>query len=203
MERILQMVKQTTQGCIVFDERVIMAQVMSLSEPWYVKEIIFEKALKAIVVKIDFRKGSTFYYDSQDLTQAGVYKVFDTKTKTVRHYTYGQYPLYLEVRVPRIKALNNILHLLTPPWFGYVRGFTLEYEAHILRMAQSTPVRSISSISNLTRDQIWKIIDTYVTMARALEDYSEVSAIGMDETSIRKHHKYITLFIDLKKSEPS
>ena len=197
------MTKQNPQVCPIFDEHAVMAQVMSLSEPGYVKEIMFEKALKAIVVKIDFRKGSTFCYDSQDLTQTGLYKAFDTKTKTVRHFNYGQYPLYLKVRVPRIKALNNIIHLLTPTWFGYVRGFTLEYEAHILRMAQSMPVRSISSINNLTGDKIWKVIDTYVTMARALEDYSEVDAIGMDETSIRKHHKYITLFIDLKKNAPS
>ena len=36
----------------------------------------------------------------------------------------------------------------------------------------------------------------YVDKARALEDYSEVTAIGMDETS-KKGHNYITVIADL------
>lgn len=104
---------------LIFDERAIMAQVMSLSEPWYVKEIIFEKTLEAVVVKIDFRKGSTFCYDAQDLKKVADYKVFDTRTKRVRHFNYGQYPLYLEVRVPRIKTANNSSVLVWPCWWFY------------------------------------------------------------------------------------
>jgi len=197
------MAKQPTQGCTVVDEKSIMTKVMSLSEPWYVKKIIFEEELKAVIVKIDFRKGATFLYDSHNLSHRRHYKAFDTRTKLVRHFSYGQYPLYLKVRVPRIKTLDNKLHLLTPPWFGHVRGFTLEFEAYVLKMAHSTPVRSISSITYLTRDKIWKVIDTYIKMARELEDYNDVDAIGIDETSIRKHHKYITIFVDLKKNEQS
>ena len=37
-----------------------------------------------------------------------------------------------------------------------------------------------------------------VTAARELEDFSDVTAVGIDETAARRGHNYITLFHDLK-----
>ena len=34
-------------------------------------------------------------------------------------------------------------------------------------------------------------------MARAKEDYSDVKRIGIDETSVKKGHNYVTFFFDL------
>lgn len=44
--------------------------------------------------------------------------------------------------------------------------------------------------------RLWRIIDHYVKEARKLEDFSEVSSLGIDETS-RKGHNYITVMVDL------
>lgn len=41
------------------------------------------------------------------------------------------------------------------------------------------------------------IIGHYVEKARAAVDLSEVKAVGIDETSNRRGHEYITLFVDL------
>lgn len=44
--------------------------------------------------------------------------------------------------------------------------------------------------------RLWRIIDHYVKEACKLEDFSEVSSLGIDETS-RKGHNYITVMVDL------
>ena len=41
------------------------------------------------------------------------------------------------------------------------------------------------------------MLERYVTKALANNDYSQLTAIGMDETSKRKGYDYITLFVDL------
>jgi len=46
--------------------------------------------------------------------------------------------------------------------------------------------------------QLWRRIDHYVTKARALDDMSEVSIVGIDETSLRKGQNYITVVHDLQ-----
>jgi len=42
------------------------------------------------------------------------------------------------------------------------------------------------------------MLDKYVSQAREQEDFSEICRIGVDETSKKKNHDYITLFVDLK-----
>jgi len=44
-------------------------------------------------------------------------------------------------------------------------------------------------------------LEKYVDKALEFEDYSHITAIGMDETSRTKGHNYITLFVDMLKSK--
>ncbi|MBU2736982.1 transposase, partial [Acidithiobacillus caldus ATCC 51756] len=48
-----------------------------------------------------------------------------------------------------------------------------------------------------TDQRLWRVIDHYVSKAREAVDMSEVQAIGVDETSSRRGHDYISLFVDL------
>ena len=41
----------------------------------------------------------------------------------------------------------------------------------------------------------------YVEDARRFEDYSHVSSIGVDETSVKKGHDYVTFVVDLEKKK--
>ncbi len=45
---------------------------------------------------------------------------------------------------------------------------------------------------------IWRLLEKYVIGAGAKEDYNQVSTINTDETSLRKNHNYVTLFVDLE-----
>lgn len=42
------------------------------------------------------------------------------------------------------------------------------------------------------------MLDHYVDEARKQQDFSDVSVVGVDETSEAKGHNYISLFVDLK-----
>ena len=43
------------------------------------------------------------------------------------------------------------------------------------------------------------MLERYIEEARKHEDFSNVSKIGLDETSKKKHHDYVTLFVDLER----
>ena len=45
--------------------------------------------------------------------------------------------------------------------------------------------------------RIWRVVDHYVQRAREKADYSEVTRVGIDETSARRGQDYISLFFDL------
>ena len=42
------------------------------------------------------------------------------------------------------------------------------------------------------------MLEKYVDMAQEHEDFSVLTAVGMDETSKARGHDYVTLFVDLK-----
>ena len=46
--------------------------------------------------------------------------------------------------------------------------------------------------------RLWRVLQHYVEKARAEADFSEVTMIGVDETSRSKGHNYITVFMDLE-----
>jgi transposase len=59
------------------------------------------------------------------------------------------------------------------------------------------PVHNVSDLTGVSDHKIWRVLDVYIELAKKDEDYSDISLIGMDETSIAKGHDYITLFVDL------
>ena len=69
-------------------------------------------------------------------------------------------------------------------------------ERWVIEVAKHLPVAVIARMVGEHDTRLWRFIHHYVDKARALEDYSEVTAIGLDETS-KKGHNYITVVADL------
>jgi transposase len=72
------------------------------------------------------------------------------------------------------------------------------FEALALSLCQELPVRQAAELLRCSDKQLWRRIEYYVNAARALDDMSEVSIVGIDETSLRKGQHYITVVHDLK-----
>ena len=63
------------------------------------------------------------------------------------------------------------------------------------------PVHTVSRIVSESDYKIWAMLERYVNTALVNNDYSNLKAVGMDETSKRKGHDYITLFVDILKKQ--
>ena len=71
------------------------------------------------------------------------------------------------------------------------------FEALALSLCQALPVRQAAALLRCSDKQLWRRIEHYVGQARALDDMSQVSMVGIDETSLRKGQSYITVVHDL------
>jgi len=172
---------------------------LNIQDPWFIKDIQFSSENKRLDIHIDFRKGSVFHYESIDENIKGDYKVYDTDDKQWRHLNFFEHECYLHARVPRLDITDSIKRQVNPPWSGLGNGFTLLFEALVLQLASHMPVHTVSRIVSESDYKIWSLIERYVDSALAGNDYSDLKAVGMDETSKRKGHDYITLFVDLFK----
>lgn len=177
------------------DMREIFSKALGIDNPWFVADVNFDVAAKRLDIKIDFIKGSTFSFEQNGIV--GQYKAYDTIEKEWRHLNFFEHECYLKARVPRIKTPDNKVHLVLPTWSGLQNGFTLLFEAFILQLCKGMPVHHVSRLVKISDYKIWSILDKYIEQTRELNDYSQVTKLGMDETSIAKGHDYISLFVDL------
>ncbi len=175
----------------------LFEQALGISKPWYIKNIEFSEREKRLDIYIDFAKGSSFDYESKEEKINGNYKAYDTVNKTWRHLNFFEHETYLHARVPRVKTENDKVRQVKVPWEGLHGGFTLLFEAFLLKLASNMPVNIVSKLIKESNYKIWKILEKYVDGTLILNEYSELTAIGMDETSSKKGHNYITLFVDL------
>ncbi len=175
----------------------LFATALNIEAPFYIKEIDFNPELKRLDIHIDFKRGSVFPYINDGMTEDC--KAFDTKEKQWRHLNFFEHECYLNVRTPRLKLSDGSVKLFKMPWQGQNSGFTLLFEALVLQLCKAMPVNQVSKLINESDDKLWRMLDKYVDTARELEDFSNIESVGMDETSQKKHHNYITLFVDLIK----
>jgi transposase len=65
-------------------------------------------------------------------------------------------------------------------------------------MAPHMPVRAIARQMHTDDKRLWTILRHYVSRARDREDFHEVTAFAVDETSSRRGHNYVTVVADIE-----
>ena len=176
----------------------LFAAALCLQSPWKVVKVSFlpaDSGSMELHIDVDFNRGAKFScpVDGCGNQQCAVH---DTVEKTWRHMNFFQYKTYIHARVPRIDCREHGVRLVSVPWARPGSGFTLLFEAMLLEMCRVMNCSAVSRIVGEHDTRIWKVIQYYVSEALEREDYSQVSSIGIDETS-KKGHNYVTVVADL------
>lgn len=167
---------------------------LGLADPWVVESAEFDPIKKRLDIRIDFKRGGTFNCPACGVPGC---KAHDTEEKTWRHLNFFQHETYITARMPRAGCSDCGPRVVDAPWARLGSGFTLLFEAMIMTLAKSMPVKTIANFVNEHDTRLWRVLHHYVDDAREKADYSQVKHVGMDETSRRRGHNYVSLFVDL------
>ena len=155
----------------------------------------FDAQAGRLDIRIDFPRGSRFACPSCGASCPA----YDTSEMTWRHLNFFQHEAHLQARVPRVQCPRCGVKRASVPWARDGSGFTLLFEALIVAMARTMPVRTVARMVGEHDTRLWPIVHHYVEQARDAADHSEVTRVAFDETSARRGHDYVTLFADLDK----
>jgi hypothetical protein len=61
------------------------------------------------------------------------------------------------VRVPRIKNDDGKVRIMLPPFAGELNGFTLLFEAFVIKFCKYMPVHNVCQLMNLSDYKVWKL----------------------------------------------
>lgn len=176
----------------------IFRLALNIVDPWFIKGIQLEKSSEKLfgklTIEIDFKRGGTFLF-----SDGKEYKAYDTEVRTWKHLNFFEHECFLTARVPRIMDSENKAKTVTVPWARAGSGFTLLYEAFaMLLIEQEMPVSKVSQTLRETSPRIWRIFNHWISKAVSKDDVSRVRQVGIDETSSRKGHNYVTVGIDIE-----
>jgi transposase len=97
----------------------------------------------------------------------------------------------------RVKCAGCGVKRVSVPWARNGSGFTLLFEALVMRMMTSMPVAAVGRLVGEHDTRLWRVLHHYVEEARDRADYADVSRVAFDETAARRGHDYVSLFVDL------
>ncbi len=172
-------------------------ELLHIPEPWYIHRICFNQALKQLDVYVKYREGTLFSCAECGAVHQPVKD--HVAREPWRHLNFFEYPCFIHADLPRIKCgiCNRILRAKVPWALDKERHyFTLWFDALIIKLAKDMPMNAISRLLGEHDTRLWRILHHYVDNAIATQDLSYVTKISTDETSAKRGHNYITIFMD-------
>lgn len=171
----------------------LFTQALGLSAPWRVVSVDFRPTEGIIVFQID----NTAQRLQCAACGAPDQPIHDRLSRSWRHLNFFQYQAVLQARVPRVGCtVCEKTSQVAVPWARVGSGFTQTLEAFIVALCEQMPALAVSQLLDVSDDRVWRVLDHYVTQARAQEDYSTVRRISADERSARRGQRYVTMFCD-------
>ena len=119
--------------------------------------------------------------------------------RMLRTLPIGRKPVWLLLKVPRVECrlcgcLRQINLGIAEPRRSYTRAF----ERYVLELLRSMTIKDVSELLGVGWDCVKDIYKRYLTRKYGRPRLSGLRYIAIDEISVRKGHKYLTLVMDLQ-----
>jgi len=169
------------------------AEILGLKAPWFVKSVKADLTGNEVNVHIFQKPRKAFPCPICNQTS----KVYDyQRNKRWRHLDAWQLKTYIVADVARVSCSKHGVHQIHVPWSEPRSRFTALFEAEVISWLKEVNILAVSRLSRLSWDEVDGIRSRAVI--RGLQRRKTVPAkkVGIDETSYRKHHDYVTVIHD-------
>lgn len=173
-------------------------ELLHIPDPWIIKRAEFSKEQEQLDVYITFPKGTLFACSDCGATHQPV-KDIAAKNRIWRHLNFFEYPCYIHAELPRTNCseCGRTMRVHVPWALDKPKHyFTLQFDALVMTLAKDMPMNAVSRLLGEHDTRLWRIMHYYVENAIALQDLSTVTKISTDETSAKRGHDYVTIFMD-------
>jgi transposase len=178
-------------------DRDLYARILGLTAPWEVTDVKLDAKGGEVCVTVAHRSRADLQCPDCKKPCRG----YDSTARRWRHLDTCQFKTILVADVPRVECPEHGVRQVQVPWAERGARFTALMEAVVIDWLRT--LASIKAVAEQLRLS-WDEVDTIVKNAvkRGLMRRKRVVArnLGVDETSFRKGHDYVTIVTDLDKS---
>lgn len=178
-------------------DRELYAQILGVRSPWSVAHVELDVKQGKVEVHVDARNAASMPCPECDEACPR----YDHRVRKWRHLDTCQFQTILVAEVPRVDCPEHGVHQVKVPWGEKGSRFTALFEAVAIDWLREASISAVGRRLNLSWDELAGIQERAVQRGLARRPALKLSHIGLDETSFRKRHKYVTVVSDTKTSD--
>ena len=161
-----------------------------------IKNIDFDQISSSLHIHVEITKGQRSRCPICGRKCVGYDSI--SEFRSWRALDFGSCTVYILSDVNRIQCPEHGVHTERVPWAYHHSGFTKEFELQAAYLALHLNRTEVSKLMRIN----WRTVGTILSRTKdRLEPDSSIrfknlKRIGIDETSYRKGHKYVTVVVD-------
>jgi transposase len=166
--------------------------IVGVVAPWIVTSVIKDDEERKITIRIEY--GREVPLECPVCGKSA--KLYDHRIRRLRYLDTCQYETFLEVHVPRLKCKEDGVEQVAVPFAEKHSRFTSRFERAVLVWLRDSPISAVAENFNLSWDEVDGIMQRAVKRGLERRQQRRPKNIGIDETSFRKRHDYVTVIVD-------
>jgi transposase len=178
------------------DDKTLYAQLLGLLPPWGVEKVELKLSEGDVHVWVAL-PAKELWVCPECLERAPIH---DHRERTWRHLDTFQYRTILHARVPRLNCPNHGVKQIQIPWAEDGSRFTALFEALAIDWMKQAPISAVAERLRLSWDEAAGIQRRAVERGLARRQLEPLTYVGVDETSFRRGHEYVSIVSDLERS---
>ena len=167
-------------------------QILGIQTAWTVTEVEVSMSAGEVTVQVEHDSGVRPTCSHCGTPCPG----YDQHARTWRHLDTCQAKTLIVAEVPRVTCPTHGVVTVTVPWAESGSGVTALYEALVLDWLKEASIQAVARQSVLSWNAIAGIMQRAVKRGLARREVTSPTRIGVDETSFRKGHDYVTVVTD-------
>jgi len=165
---------------------------LGITEPWEVTSIKRDSKSKEVTAIVALKQDLPFLCP----LCGSPAKLHDHRSRRWRHLDSCNHKTIVEADIPRVVCAEHGVKQLTVTWALKGSRFTAEFESTVLLWLERDPISTVAENFRLSWDEVDGIMSRAVARGLTRRKKTAPKNIGIDETSIQKHHQYVTVILD-------
>ena len=175
---------------------VFFSKLLALKNPWRVEHLTLDTQQHRIDVSIVHRRNASFTCPECGSPSP----LYDhVPSRSWRHLDHGDCLTWLHTHLPRVACPVHGIQRIRVPWALPVARFTLAFECHAIDVLLEANVQGVLACFTSVGT---KPGTSWNGRSRGLRAKKRrvIAHLGVDEKSVAKRHRYVTLVCDLDRS---
>lgn len=168
-------------------DRDLYAKILGLPAPWRVEDVELDREAREVRVRASSR-GKMPCPECGRLSPR-----HDHRERRWRHLDTCQFQTILVANVPRVHCEEHGVHMAKVPWAEPRSPFTAMFEALVIDWLLAANTSTVSDLLGLTWDEVDGVQQRAVRRGLERRQPEFHARIGVDETSAKKGHNYMTI----------